>query len=677
MADGLQIDRDMLSETVPLCMRKARRWLVWKREPNADPTKKPRKVSYYANGQRRHGTLDGPDDRAQLADYPAALTALEAGSYAGLGFALGPDESGQCWQGIDLDDMADHAGLSLIADELPGYTEASPSGRGRHAIGYGRSFPSLGSNGSGIEAYAGGRFFTVTGEEAGCGEPACLADHVEGVLRPLHGQHRAAQPEESMGAAYESVDVLTIRDLRSALNALRADDYDLWIRIGHALKTLGESGRGLWLDWSQTSTQWQPGDAQRWEGFQPVNTHWRSVFSEAQTVGWVNPQRLDQAVPPLGEYDATRPRFRLTPVAELLKTPPPLTWLVRDYLMPESNIFVVGEPAAGKSLLMLDWACCIARGVAWQGHKVQQGAVIYLAGEGHFGLRRRLKAWALHHGIALEGCPFAISDQGASLAESEGDSLHEVMQAIDAFNEQQGAVVLIVVDTLHRNLGSADENSAKDLAVYFRNLDQLRSRYRCAIATVHHTGHADKQRSRGSSAIRGGVDIEFLVTTQGQGISELTCSKMKDAPKPEATAFEIVQAILPWRDDEGKPETSAIIRPAGHKPAGRAGKKMPEGIRYGIESLHRAEQEHGQEGQVGIESWRDAFYARHTGDNAGAKKKAFQRCRKDLVDGKVASVQDDQYRVLDGSGAIWSDAHGHIQRLNVLARQPEPLSDAA
>ena len=644
--------------------------------PNTDPTKKPRKVPYYVNGQKRHGKLDGPDDRAQLADYSAAMTALEAGVYAGLGFALGPDGTGSCWQGIDLDNIADHAGLSLIADELPGYTEASPSGRGRHAIGYGRSFTSLGSNGSGIEAYASGRFFTVTGEEAGYGEPACLADHVEQILRPLHGQNRSGQPEDGGGASFESVDAKIIRDLRSALNALRADDYDLWIRIGHALKTLGESGRGLWLDWSQTSIQWQPSDALRWESFQPVNTHWRIVFSEAQAKGWVNPQRHDQTLPPEDEPEDTRPRFCLTSVAELLKTPPPLTWLVRDYLMPESNIFVVGEPAAGKSLLMLDWACCIARGVAWQGHKVQQGAVIYLAGEGHFGLRRRLKAWVLHHGIDLEGSPFAISDQGASLAETEGPSLSDVLLAIDNFSVRHGPPVLIVVDTLHRNLGSADENSAKDLAVYFRNLDQLRARYRCAVATVHHTGHTDKQRSRGSSAIRGGVDIEYLVSTQGQGISEFTCSKMKDAPKPEPTAFEIVQVTLPWRDDEDQAETSAIIRPIESRAASRAGKKMPEGVRYGIESLHRTIREHGQAGWVEIEHWREAFYARHTGDNAEAKRKAFQRCRKDLVEGKVAAVQDDQYRLLDGSDASW-DVQGLMKRLDLHGQQPETISDAA
>jgi putative DNA primase/helicase len=45
----------------------------------------------------------------------------------------------------------------------------------------------------------------------------------------------------------------TIQHLRSALFSMRADDYGLWIKVGLALKPLGDVGRGLWLEWSQTS----------------------------------------------------------------------------------------------------------------------------------------------------------------------------------------------------------------------------------------------------------------------------------------------------------------------------------------------------------------------------------------------------------------------------------------
>lgn len=49
----------------------------------------------------------------------------------------------------------------------------------------------------------------------------------------------------------------TIQHLRSALLSMRADDRKLWIDCGMALKTLGDVGRGLWLEWSLTSRKSQ------------------------------------------------------------------------------------------------------------------------------------------------------------------------------------------------------------------------------------------------------------------------------------------------------------------------------------------------------------------------------------------------------------------------------------
>ncbi|CAN1549403.1 DNA primase/polymerase, bifunctional, N-terminal [Sphingomonadaceae bacterium] len=49
----------------------------------------------------------------------------------------------------------------------------------------------------------------------------------------------------------------TIQHLQSALLSMRADDRALWIKCGMALKSLGEVGRGLWLQWSLTSEKSQ------------------------------------------------------------------------------------------------------------------------------------------------------------------------------------------------------------------------------------------------------------------------------------------------------------------------------------------------------------------------------------------------------------------------------------
>ena len=128
---------------VPDAMRVAPRWLVWRAETD-NRTGRPRKVPFYCDGHRRQGTLDTPEDQARLATLEHAVAALASGDYTGLGFALGPDGSGQVWQGIDFDHLPDHPDLAALVETLPGYRETSPSGQGVHAIGYGRPFDSLG-----------------------------------------------------------------------------------------------------------------------------------------------------------------------------------------------------------------------------------------------------------------------------------------------------------------------------------------------------------------------------------------------------------------------------------------------------------------------------------------------------------------------------------------------------
>ncbi|MFI4919899.1 MAG: hypothetical protein ACHP65_10135, partial [Legionellales bacterium] len=102
------------------------------------------KIPYYANGYKRYGTLDSPKDREQLINFDEAYAIFSAGGYTGLGFALGFDDKGGHWQGIDLDDIWHKPELNTLKPH--GYVESSPSGNGLHAIGYGQAFRSLGSN---------------------------------------------------------------------------------------------------------------------------------------------------------------------------------------------------------------------------------------------------------------------------------------------------------------------------------------------------------------------------------------------------------------------------------------------------------------------------------------------------------------------------------------------------
>ena len=73
-------------------------------------------------------------------------------------------------------------------------------------------------------------------------------------------------PDRRAPSAFVDDDM--VRDLRSALMSMRADDYELWVRMGLALRELGDIGRGLWMEWSSQSEKFEPLSAARtWESF--------------------------------------------------------------------------------------------------------------------------------------------------------------------------------------------------------------------------------------------------------------------------------------------------------------------------------------------------------------------------------------------------------------------------
>lgn len=96
--------------------------------------------------------------------------------------------------------------------------------------------------------------------------------------------------EHDRDAEPERASEQTLRDLADALRVLDADDRATWVRVGHALRRLGDDGRRLWLTWSATSPKYDEVDAHRvWTSCRGDYTGYRAVFSLAQAAGWVNP----------------------------------------------------------------------------------------------------------------------------------------------------------------------------------------------------------------------------------------------------------------------------------------------------------------------------------------------------------------------------------------------------
>lgn len=416
-------------------------------------------------------------------------------------------------------------------------------------------------------------------------------------------------------------------------------DRDAWIATTAAFKQAGwtltdePTLRSIWDDWCQRYEHDDIAEnAKQWASLHSTQLGWPALLQRVPSL------RAEMSFgrngpPPLPRAANDDPAALFVRVCDMVSRPP--LFLVHGLVEQDALASVFGDPAAGKSLVAIDMAACVATGSPYHGHAVTQGAVFYIAGEGKNGLRRRWAAWEELRGVSLNGAPLFASTVAVQFLDPAG--AQRAMVAIDALASQHGPPRFIVIDTVARNFGPGDENSTADMSRFVAALDMLRERWPgCTVLLVHHSGHGEKARGRGSSVMRGAVDCEFRVEKEGSAVT-LTNSKMKDAPPPAPMQFEMVDAA-----------GSVALEYLG-EPAKRGG--LTPGASTALDAFHAV----AKEGAADLEAWRTEFYARHASDNANTLRSAFARATQRLVEGRY----------------LTADAGGHIYRVAPMPGQIE------
>jgi len=227
-------------------------------------------------------------------------------------------------------------------------------------------------------------------------------------------------------------------------------------------------------------------------------------------------------------------------------------FLIEDIIETPCTGMVFGPSGSGKSFFVLDMGFHIACGKKWLGKQAQQGAVFYVCGEGRHAIPRRMKAWETYHKTEIPYGRFLMSSVRMDFSP---ESVRDMTIEIDHMSEQTGPPAIIIVDTMARALpGDADENSSKDVGAFIDECDRLQSKYNCVVLIVHHTGHADSasKRARGSSAIKGAMDVEMLVTKD----RTVEWTKTKDMEPHVPVKFE----LHPIQYGEGKRDGSCVLK---------------------------------------------------------------------------------------------------------------------
>jgi hypothetical protein len=342
-------------------------------------------------------------------------------------------------------------------------------------------------------------------------------------------------------------------------------------------------------------------------------------------------------------------RIRFLPAGALVGKPTPLDWLVRGILLKNSMATLIGATGTLKSFAALDMLASIATETPWHDKATKPGAAFYIAGEGGHGIGRRLRAWEIAKQVPLAHAPLYISTGGAPLA----DTVCAAAVAVEVeklANQHDISPVVVAVDTLHRNFGPGDENSSADMGVFIANLDRyLREPYGACVLVIHHTGHGDTSRGRGSSSLKAAVDTE-IYATRSDRILTLSCSKSKDAEEFEPMSFQICPVDLDWNDDEGNVETSAVLKPTDYAPplpAKGLGKAQSAALAIldELQSAHRqrliSDGRDPNGARVAVEEWQNRLIAEKVIGSRqhfwGLKTKLHER-REIVIDGLYVSL---------------------------------------
>lgn len=250
------------------------------------------------------------------------------------------------------------------------------------------------------------------------------------------------------------------------------------------------------------------------------------------------------------------PALKLYTGDQILMMPSPRSWLIKNWLLRGNSFAMIfGASGNGKTFLVVDWMMRIATGASdWCGFKVNQAKVLYLCGEGSLDVRARIAVWCQEHRILnLEN--FYMSEEAAHIDSAEG--MGRVLQSLEYYNFKPE---LIVVDTLNRFM-EGDENDTQSAGAFISACAQLQNLFNASVLIVHHTGLAEdaQKRARGSSAFRGALDMQAMVTKSGD-IFSIDQTKNKGGRQQAPVFMELVDHdLMGWMDEDLEQVTCATL----------------------------------------------------------------------------------------------------------------------
>lgn len=285
-------------------------------------------------------------------------------------------------------------------------------------------------------------------------------------------------------------------------------------------------------------------------------------------------------------------RFQAVPWRQLDDPGPEHEWLIKGWLTRGERSMCAGPSQSGKSFLVLDIALAVARGIPWQGCRTLRGGVVYQAGEGGRGIKKRLRAYRSFHGLTTgDDLPFVLLPAPVDLHASDDQATALIREIRHWALTFPVPLELVVIDTLSAATPGANENASEDMSRVLARCARIAEETHAHVCLVHHM-NAEGNRPRGHTSIFANLDnvitvakLEGLQDADGRQVREAAITKQKDGEDGGSVRF-VLPSIAIGTDEDGEEITSCVVAPPN---PGALGDELPEEAGKGIKLTPQCE----------------------------------------------------------------------------------------
>lgn len=357
-----------------------------------------------------------------------------------------------------------------------------------------------------------------------------------------------------------STNAWTESDAIEMLNHISPDcGYDEWTQIGMSIHDEG-FGFHVFDNWSKGSaTKYTPSImAAKWKSFKKGGGRsFGTVVALAKQGGWSRYGDTPQShTPQKSIIKDTQPIEKSIILDAKTDAPKQIEYVMaRDIMMnTDSNDFVkgmlsnnglsvvYGESNCGKTFFMTDLCFHVAVGRPWRGLRTDRGGIVYAALEGSYGLKNRVAAYRLKHG--LDDALFAMVASQVDFLSPDGN-IELFIDCVKRATDEMGSCKMVVVDTLARAIAGGDENSGQDMGMLVNHADRIRYETGSHVSFIHHSGKNKALGARGHSSLRAAVDTEIEISRDdGANYSTIRTVKQREMEAAGDMYFGLERVVL-------------------------------------------------------------------------------------------------------------------------------------